>query len=131
LGANEFIDYTSQQLEATVRNIDFVLDTIGGDNIDRSLAVMKKGGTIVTLQGGGKEGEKESIGVKAKAKGILGLTMGVQSSGEDMQHIAQLLEEGALRSEVSKVFPFAEMAAAHLQVETGKTRGKTVVVIEG
>jgi NADPH:quinone reductase-like Zn-dependent oxidoreductase len=127
LGANEFIDYTSQQLEAAVRNIDFVLDPIGGDNIDRSLAVMKKGGTIVSIQGG----KNESVGEKAKVKGILGLTMMVQSSGEDMQHIAQMLEEGVLRSEVSKVFPFADMAAAHLQVETGKTRGKTVVVIEG
>lgn len=126
LGANEFIDYTTQQLEAAVRNIDFVLDTIGGDNIDRSLAVMKKGGTLVSLQG-----EKEALGVKAKAKGILGLTMGVQSSGEDMQHIAQMLEEGVIRSEISKVFAFSEMAAAHLQVEGGRTRGKVVVVMEG
>jgi NADPH:quinone reductase-like Zn-dependent oxidoreductase len=57
--------------------------------------------------------------------------MMVQSSGEDMQHIAQMLEEGVLKSEVSKVFPFSEMAAAHLQVESGRTRGKAVVVIEG
>jgi len=127
LGANECIDYTTQQLESTVRNIDFVLDPIGGDNIDRSLALMKKGGTIVSIT----RGTNELVGEKAKAKGILGLTMMVQSSGEDMQHIAQLLEEGVLRSEVSKVFPFTEMAAAHLQVETGKTRGKVVVVIEG
>jgi NADPH:quinone reductase-like Zn-dependent oxidoreductase len=45
-----------------------------------------------------------------------------------MQHIAQLLEEGEMRSEIMKVFPMAQMADAHLQVETGRTRGKVVVV---
>jgi NADPH:quinone reductase-like Zn-dependent oxidoreductase len=125
LGANECIDYKAHRFEDLVKDIDFVLDTIGGDNIDRSLLVMKKGGTIVCLPSDTREGIKE----KAKAKGINGLPMMVQSSGEDMQHIAQWLGEGSLRAEVSKVFAFEQMAEAHLAVETGKTRGKVVVTL--
>jgi NADPH:quinone reductase-like Zn-dependent oxidoreductase len=124
LGANEFIDYKTQRFEDVVKDIDFVLDTRGGDYIDRSLQVIKKGGTLVSIPSSANDGVQE----KAKAKGIFGKSMMVQSSGEDMQHIAQLLGDGALRSEVSKVFPFEQMAEAHLAVETGKTRGKVVVI---
>jgi NADPH:quinone reductase-like Zn-dependent oxidoreductase len=124
LGANEFIDYKTQRFEEVAKNIDFVLDTIGGEYIDRSLQVIKKGGTLVCIPSSANAGVQE----KARAKGILGLPMHVQSSGEDMQHIAQLLGDGVLRAEVSKVFPFEQMAEAHLAVETGKTRGKVVVI---
>ena len=124
LGANECIDYKTQRFEEVVKDIDFVLDTIGGEYIDRSLQVIKKGGTIVSIPSSANAGVQE----KAKAKGIFGVTMMVQSSGEDMQHIAQLVGDGALRAEVSKVFPFGQMAEAHLAVETGKTRGKVVVI---
>jgi NADPH:quinone reductase-like Zn-dependent oxidoreductase len=125
LGANECIDYKTQRFEEVAKNIDFVLDTIGGEYIDRSLQVIKKGGTLVSIPSSANAGVQE----KAKAKGIFGLPMMVQSSGEDMQHIAQLLGDGALRAEVSKVFPFGQMAEAHLAVETGKTRGKVVVIV--
>ena len=124
LGANECIDYKAQRFEEVVKDIDFVLDTIGGEYIDRSLQVIKKGGTMVSIPSSANAGVQE----KAKAKGIFGATMMVQSSGEDMQHIAQLLGDGTLRAEVSKVFPFKQMAEAHLAVETGKTRGKVVVI---
>ena len=124
LGANECIDYKTQRFEEVVKDIDFVLDTIGGEYIDRSLQVIKKGGTMVSIPSSANAGVQE----KAKAKGIFGATMMVQSSGEDMQHIAQLLGDGTLRAEVSKVFPFKQMAEAHLAVETGKTRGKVVVI---
>jgi NADPH:quinone reductase-like Zn-dependent oxidoreductase len=124
LGANECIDYKTQRFEEVAKNIDFVLDTIGGEYIDRSLQVIKKGGTLVSIPSSANAGVQE----KAKAKGIFGLPMMVQSSGEDMQHIAQLLGDGVLRAEVSKVFPFGQMGEAHLAVETGKTRGKVVVV---
>ena len=124
LGANECIDYKTQRFEEVVKDIDFVLDPIGGDYIERSLQVIKKGGTLVCLPSSANAGVQE----KARAKGILGLPMMVQSSGEDMQHIAQLLGDGDLRAEVSKKFAFEKMAEAHLAVETGKTRGKVVVI---
>jgi NADPH:quinone reductase-like Zn-dependent oxidoreductase len=125
LGANEHIDYKAQRFEEAAKDIDFVLDAVSPENSERSLSVLKKGGTLISTTG-----LSDATKEKAKARGIFALGMHVQSAGEDMQHIAQLLEEGELRSEVSKVFPLAQMGDAHLQVETGRTRGKVVVVTE-
>jgi len=125
LGANEHIDYKAQRFEEVAKEVDFVLDTVSAENADRSLSVLKKGGTLITTAG-----LSDATKEKAKARGIFALGMFVQSAGEDMQHIAQLLEEGEMRSEIMKVFPLAQVADAHLQVETGRTRGKVVVVIK-
>jgi NADPH:quinone reductase-like Zn-dependent oxidoreductase len=125
LGVDEFIDYKTQDVGAVAQDVDLVLDTLGGDNIDISLRTMKKGAKIVSIPSGLNEKVKE----KAEAAGKIGMTMKVQSSGEDMQHIAQLLEDGDIRPEVSHLFPLEKMGAAHLQVETHKTRGKTIVTV--
>jgi len=125
LGADVHIDYKTDRFEELVKDIDFVLDTVGGDTIDRSLKIMKKGGTIISINSGANDQVQE----KAKVKGIFGAKMMVQSSGEDMQHLGSLLEEGALKPTVSAVFPLEKMAEAHAQIETGKTRGKIVVTV--
>jgi NADPH:quinone reductase-like Zn-dependent oxidoreductase len=124
LGANEQIDYKVQRFEEVAKDIDFVFDTVSAENADRSLSVLKKGGTLITTAG-----ISDATKEKAKARGIFALGMFVQSAGEDMQHIAQLLEEGEVKSEIMKAFPLAQMADAHLQIETGRTRGKVVVVV--
>lgn len=125
LGADEHIDYTTTQLEEHPKDIDFVVDALGGDNIDRSLLVLKKGGTIVSLP----SGLKEAVTEKATAVGSHGYPVAVKSSGADMAKLADLLAEGQLHSLVSKTFAFDEMQAAHLQIETGRTIGKVVVLV--
>ena len=125
LGADEHIDYTTRQLEEHTKDIDFVVDTLGGDNIDRSLLILKKGGTIVSLP----SGLKEAVTEKAAAVGSLGYPVAVKSSGADMAKLAALLQQQQLISHVSKIFGFEEMRAAHLQIETGRTVGKVVVLV--
>ena len=125
LGVDVHIDYQTDKFEELVKDVDFVLDTLGGDIIDRSLKVIKKGGTIISINSGANDQVQE----KAKTRGIFGGKMLVQSNGEDMQHLASLLEDGVLKPTVSMVFPFEKMAEAHAQIETGKTRGKIVVTI--
>lgn len=123
LGADEHIDYRATPFEDVLKDIDYVLDAIGGDNIDRSLNVMRKGGTIISMP----SGLNESVVEKAAAKGINGSYKRVQSNGADMKVIADLLEKKTLRSHVMKTFPFTEIAMAHEQVESGRTAGKVVV----
>lgn len=124
LGADEFIDYKAAPLEEQVSDIDFVLDTIGGDSIDHSLKVMKKAATIVSIP----SGLNEAVMDKAGAKGMNGYTFKVRSNGNDMKEIANLLEKAIVKSHVSRAFSFVDMAKAHKQIETGRTRGKVVVV---
>jgi len=124
LGADEHIDYKNQKFEESTSNLDFVLDAIGGEYIDRSLEVIKPGGTIISIP----SGLNESVTEKAKEKGVNGYFILVQSNGEDMKNIAQLLESGAIKANVSEIFPFEQMAKAHTSVESGRTVGKVVVV---
>lgn len=125
MGADEHIDYTANPFETQVKNIDFVLDTMGGDYIDRSLEIMNSGGTLISIPSALNTGVEE----KSKAKGINGYATFVQSSGEDMKTIAGLLEKGSLKSHISESYTFDQMAAAHHQIESGRTVGKIVVTL--
>lgn len=125
LGADSHIDYHGFDWKSAGRTFDFVLDTIGGDNIDHSLEVTKEGGSIISIP----TGLNEEVTSKAESKGVKGYFILVQSSGEDMKHIASLLESGAVKPHVSKTFPFEQMREAHLEQETGRTVGKIVVTL--
>jgi NADPH:quinone reductase-like Zn-dependent oxidoreductase len=124
LGAKEHIDYEKERFEDLVTSLDFVLDAIGGDYIDRSLKVLRSGGTIISIP----SGAAESVAEKASAKGLNGYRFMVQSNGENMKEIASLLKKGIVKSHISKIYHINEIQAAQLQIETGKTRGKVVVI---
>ncbi|RYZ29878.1 MAG: NADP-dependent oxidoreductase [Chitinophagaceae bacterium] len=123
LGVDHFIDYTSQNFEEELKHIDIVFDPIGGETTAKSLNVLKQGGTLVSIVGGVKDNLSSIIEEKKiNAKNYL-----VHSSGEDMKELASLLQQGILQPHISQQFPFQEMAKAHQQIETGKTRGKVIV----
>lgn len=125
LGADAHFDYKNQPFEDLPKDIDFVFDTVGGDNVDLSIGIVRKGGTVISIP----SGLSESVVEKAKAKGVNGYFFLVQSSGEDMKSIANLLDKGIIKSHVMKAYAFDQMAQAHLQVETGRTQGKVVVTL--
>lgn len=123
LGASVHVDYENVPFETVIGDMDFVLDTIGGPYIDRSLKVLRKGGTIVCIPSAASEGLEE----KAAAAGLTGSKFLVQSDGKNMHEIAGLLGQGIIRSHISAIYPFDQVQTAHLQIETGKTRGKIVL----
>lgn len=123
-GADQHIDYTTENFQETVSDVDFVLDTVGGDTILKSLDVIKQGGTIVSIVSSSfSEDQLE----KAKSKEVNLSFLLVQSSGENMLQLAQLLENGIVKSHVSKTFSFDQMRDAHLYLEKGRTVGKIIV----
>lgn len=125
LGADKHFDYKNQPFEDISNSVDFVLDTIGGENIDHSVTVTKKGGTVISLP----SELSNSVAEKAKAKGVNGYFFMVESNGEDMKSIANLLEKGILRSYVMRSYPFDKVHEAHLQIETGRTQGKIIITL--
>jgi len=125
LGADAHIDYQNYDWNSHAEEFDFVLDTIGGDNIDKSVQVTKKGGIVISIP----SGLNAEVTAKAEAKGVKGYFILVKSNGDEMESIAGLLEQGSLRPHVSAVFPFDKLSEAHLQVESGRTVGKVIVTI--
>lgn len=125
-GADKHIDYTTENFQDIVSDVDFVLDTIGGDTILKSLDITKQGGTIVSIASGNISNEELE---KAKSKDVNLSFLLVQSSGENMLQLSQLMERGILKSHISKTFTFDQMGDAHLYLEKGRTVGKIVVNI--
>jgi NADPH:quinone reductase-like Zn-dependent oxidoreductase len=123
LGADEHVDYKANRFEDVVSNVDFVLETVGGENLERSLQVLKKGGTVVSILGPGSA----AVAEKAKTLGVNIKAFLVKTDPLDIKAIANLLEKQAVKPHVSQTFPFDKMADAHLHVESGKTKGKVVI----
>lgn len=124
LGADEHIDYREQKFEEVLSDIDFVMDGMGGDVLANSLKVMKNGGTIVSLP---THTFPEDLQAAADRQNVTLEFVMVTSSGEDMNILKGLLEDGVLKPHVSRSFPFEQMADAHRQIESGRTVGKVVV----
>ena len=125
LGADEHIDYRSLNFEDIVSDVDVVLDTIGGSYIERSLKVVKSGGTLISIPTDPDEDVKE----KAKKKEVSCYFILVTSNGADQREIVKLVEDGIIKPHISTVYSFDKMAKAHQQIESGRTVGKVVVKI--
>ncbi len=126
LGADKHINYKTTHFEDVLHDIDFVLETIGGDNFQKSVSVLKPFGTIVALPSGHTKDDE----LKAQRKQLHACYfMSVYSCGVDMQRIASLLERGILIPHISNVYNFDEIAKAHIHIETGRTVGKIVVTL--
>lgn len=124
LGADELIDYTQVDFAEAVSDVDVVLDAIGGDYGPRSLRVLRRGGSLVSLSAPDAAPVEE-----AKALGIrAGFTL-VEPDYAGMCAIAGLVEAGKLRAEIDTVFPLEQAAKAHELGETGRTTGKIVLTV--
>ena len=124
LGADEHIDYRTQAFEEVATNIDFVLDPMGGEVLLKSLLLIKEGGSIISLLA---NHVTEDVLEQARKRHVNVSPLMVQSNGEDMNTLRNMLENGAIKPHVSKTFPFEKMGDAHLQLESGRTIGKVVV----
>ncbi len=127
LGADEHIDYREKNFEEVLTGIDFVLDGMGGAVLENSLKVVKDGGTIVSLPTLEFPAELRTIAEPRKIKLEFLL---VTSNGEDMNTLKKMMEDGTLKPHVSVVFPFNEIADTHKQIESGRTVGKAVVILQ-
>lgn len=127
LGADELIDYTTDDFERRVHDVDVVLDTLGGDVAHRSMTVLRPGGTLVTIIPPDQGGTADLL----RDTGHRVHWMLVEPDRAGLTALAALVEEGHLRVHVDAVFPLAEAEAAHRRVEGGRTTGKVVLAVSG
>ncbi|MFG2679857.1 NADP-dependent oxidoreductase [Streptomyces sp. NPDC048392] len=126
LGADEAVDYRETDFAETVRDVDVVLDTIGGDTTLRSLRVLRPGGVVVSILPVGSDEFYE----EADRLGVRAVRMLVDADRAGMEEIAGLVDSGKLRATVARTFPLSEAAQAHALGETGRTTGKLVLVVD-
>jgi NADPH:quinone reductase-like Zn-dependent oxidoreductase len=122
LGAETVIDYTSTPFEQMVHDMDLVLDTIGGETLQRSMQVVKRGGTLVSLLEHPSPKLAQKYGIHAKQNATL-------PTSSLLQTIAQLIDEGQLKVTIMQTFPLREASRAHELSQTGHGRGRIVLHI--
>jgi NADPH:quinone reductase-like Zn-dependent oxidoreductase len=117
LGADETLDKNE---EISVREVDVVLDAVGGEVGLGALPAMRDGGVLVTVSGTAVPGLREAAGGRVRVEGIL-----VEPDRVGMEELARL----RLRPHVEATFPLEEAAEAHRLGELGRTRGKIVLSV--
>jgi NADPH:quinone reductase-like Zn-dependent oxidoreductase len=123
LGAAVVIDYHKDRFEDRVRDVDLVFDLVDGETQDRSFAVLKPGGRLIsTLKAPDK--------AKCAATGVRGAHYMARPSGEELAEIARLIDEGQVTPSVEGVFPLRAAADAEKELETAHVRGKLVLAVE-
>ncbi|MGC1321751.1 MAG: NADP-dependent oxidoreductase [Candidatus Udaeobacter sp.] len=123
LGVDEPIDYTKQKFEDVARDVDLVLDLIGGETQERSWSVLKNGGVLLSLV------QPPSV-EKAKALGVRAAFVAGHPSGAQLAEIAKLIDSGELKLTIDRILPLSEVRRAHELSQSGHTRGKIVLRVK-
>ncbi|MGD9600023.1 MAG: NADP-dependent oxidoreductase [Steroidobacteraceae bacterium] len=124
IGADEVIDYRAAPFEDRVAGVDLVFDTVGGDTLARSIAVVRHGGRLVSIAG-------RPDGRACDAAGITcaGAIAAQGPFGDDLRAIVALADAGELTLHVDRVFPLGQAAEAQELNRQGRTRGKIVLQV--
>ncbi|MCA0457272.1 MAG: NADP-dependent oxidoreductase [Chloroflexi bacterium] len=122
IGVDEVIDYTTTRFDEVLRDVDVVLDTMGGDIADRSFKVLRRGGRLVSIV--------------ATPSAELAVQYGVQTAdilvhrdADQLAEITTLCEAEYLKATIDSVYPLAQATEAHRKGETNRTRGKLVLKV--
>jgi NADPH:quinone reductase-like Zn-dependent oxidoreductase len=126
LGADEVLDYHTQRFETEVRNVDAVLDLVGGEPQMRSFKVLRPGGRLISAV-------SEPDQQRAKQHGVTAAFFLVDVTTERLRTIAELIDRGELKTRVGAVLPLADARDAHLMLEgrLPPPKGKIVLNMEG
>jgi NADPH:quinone reductase-like Zn-dependent oxidoreductase len=122
LGADEYVDYTKQDVGEAVKDVDVVFDTVGGETTASLVPTVRDGGTLVTIASAPPEDAARERGFRAEL-------LVMSPTSEQLTRIAELVAGGEVHVELSEVLPLGEVRRAHELSETGHTRGKIVLTV--
>ena len=144
LGADTVIDYRSQDFEQLLTGYDLVLDSLGGENLEKSLRVLKPGGKAIGIAGPpdpvfareaglnpllrlAVAGLSGKIRRQAKKLGVTYEFLLMRASGDQLRQITTLVDQGVVRPVVGKVVGFDQTPQALQSLSQGGIRGKAVI----
>ena len=122
LGADEYVDYTQQQVAEAVSGVDLAFDTVGGETTQSLVPTVREGGILVTIAAAPPEEAARERGVRAEL-------LVMSPSSDQLARIAQLVAAGDVRVEIAEVVPLAQVRRAHELSESGHTRGKIILAV--
>lgn len=146
LGADIVIDYKKDDFAATLKDYDVVLDTQGGNALEKSLRVLKPGGKLIGIAGPPDPDFAKEMGASwflktairflsyrirkaAKRHDVSYSFVFMRANGDQLSQIATLIDAGAIKPVIDRVLPFESTREALAYVETGRAKGKVVIKI--
>ena len=147
LGADVVIDYKKDDFSAILKDYDVVLDTQGGNALEKSLRVLKPGGKLIGIAGPPDSDFAKEMGASWFLKTVMRFLsyrirkaakrhdasysfVFMRADGGQLSQIATLIDAGAIRPVIDRVFPFESTNEALAYVETGRVKGKVVITIK-
>ncbi|WP_200211044.1 NADP-dependent oxidoreductase [Micromonospora coerulea] len=145
LGADVVVDYKKQAFETVLHDYDVVLDTLGGETLDKSLQVLKPGGKVISIAGPPDPTFAKELGAnplvrlvmtalsfrtrqRARRRHVTYSFLFMRASGDQLREVTSLIEAGTIRPVVDRVFPFESTREALAYVEEGRAKAGKVVV---
>ncbi|WLQ52001.1 NADP-dependent oxidoreductase [Streptomyces poriferorum] len=145
LGADEVIDYRTQDFTEILDGYDVVLDSLGGENLAKSLRILKPGGQAISVAGPPDPAFARELGANpvlrlamtalsfrtrrdAKRHGVTYSFLFMKAGGDQLRQLTTLIDAGKIRPVVDRVFPFDETLQAMEYVEKGRAKAGKVVV---
>jgi len=123
LGADVVIDYKTQKFEEELSEYDLVLDTMGGDIMNNSFKILKKGGSVVSIKGQDTEDLAKKYDVNFEV-------FFMWPSGEMLSHLTQLINDGVLKTTIDRSYSFDKVQEAYDYLQNGHAKGKVVIKIK-
>jgi NADPH:quinone reductase-like Zn-dependent oxidoreductase len=122
LGADEYVDYTEEEVGEAVSRADVAIDTVGGDTTASLVPAVREGGVLVTIASAPPEEAAREHGARAEL-----LIMSPQA--DQLARIAELVASGEVRVEIAEAMPLGDVKRAHELSESGHVRGKLVLTL--
>ncbi|MDA3851448.1 MAG: NADP-dependent oxidoreductase [Spirochaetaceae bacterium] len=123
LGADEVVDYKKQNFEDVISDYDLVIDMMGGEILEQSFKVLKKGGTLISIKG---QDTKEL----AKEYDVQFDSFFMWPSGEMLTQLAQFISDGVLKPVIDRNYTIDKTQEAYDYLQTGRVKGKVVIAVK-
>ena len=141
---DQFIDYKTTDYTKVLKDVDYVLDTLGGEQTEKQMTIMKPGGKLVSLRAMPNGSFAKRMNLAWWKQFILGLAgrkfdkmankygvsydfIFVESNGKQLQEVADIFTKLEIKPSVDTIFDFKEVNKALDKVANGRSRGKTVL----
>jgi NADPH:quinone reductase-like Zn-dependent oxidoreductase len=146
LGADIVIDYKKDDFEKILRDYDVVLNSLGKETLEKSLRVLKPGGKLISISGPPDPDSAKDMRLswilrqvtrllsyrirkKAKRHRVSYSFLFMRANGDQLREITSLIDSGAIRPVVDRVFSFESTNEALAYVDTGRAKGKVIIKV--
>ena len=147
LGVDEFFDYKTQDYSEILANVDYVLDTLGENELEKEFKILKSGGVLVSLRGLPNKEFAERMGLSFVKKGLFKVAgmkydkmaskknqkyyfLFVESNGRQLEEVSRIFAEKNIKPSVDETYSLNDVNKAMKKVDQGGSKGKTLIKIE-